>query len=331
MEFRKQVKVGIAMLGLLAGVAAAQDDAFKKPLSRSKEKAAEGSSTTQIVMQDGDDTYELSIANGEMTAKVNGKKVPAERVRRTKDKVEILDKDGDVLKSFDVSGTENGAWRVIGRGGGAGGGAGGAMGGLFDPDMPKPKVMIGITMSEGEDGVVVEHVYEGMPASKAGLKAQDVIIEVDGAKNLDQKAFREALNKKDAGEKVKLKVKRDGEEKSITIELQKFDQEKFGQGSPFVWRNDMKGMEEAFKDHPEAFEKWQETLKNMPQGQAWVFGQGPEGGMRFTPYSAGPDGKRVQELDRKIAELDEKLSKINEQMERLEKLITKLSERGGGR
>jgi hypothetical protein len=330
---RKNMKVGIAAIGLLAGAAAAQDGDFNKPLARTKERAAQpgnSSSQTRIVTQDGDDTYEITISGGDLSAKVNGKRVPAERIRRSKDKVEILDKDGDVLKTFDIASTDGQAWRALG------GGAGGGMGG-FDPDMPKPKVMIGITMSEDEDGVVVEHVYDGLPAAKAGLKARDVIVEVDGAKKLDQKAFREALNKKDAGEKVLLKIRRDGDEKDITIELQKFDADKLAKDSPFQWRGEFKGMEapqgmqDAFKDNPEMFRRFNDAMKDLPEGQrAYVWGAGPEGQFKFAPFT-GPDTKRVEELDKKIAELDEKLSRINEQMARLEKLISKLGERDGGR
>ncbi len=326
---RKQVKVGLVMLGLLAGSAMAQQDKdYSRPLARTKNKAPEGavsSSQTRIFSKEGDDQYEITISGGEVSAKVNGKKVPAERIRRTKDKVEILDKDGDVMKSFDIASADNGAWRGNVVVGGLGG----------DPDAPKPKVMIGITMSEDEDGVIVEHVYEGLPAEKAGLKEHDVIIEIEGQKGLDQKSFREALNKKDAGDKIHLKVRRDGKDQEVTVELQKFDAQKLGAGAN--WQVQGMDMNNMFRDNPEARKQFEEAMKKMQHdgNRAFVWGAGPEGdNLKFAPLGGG-DTRRTEELhaqmEKKIAELDKKLSKINEQMERLEKLINKLSEKDGGR
>lgn len=325
-SFVRNMKVGTAVVGLLAAGAAAQDQDFSKPLARTKNKSAEGaaSSQTRIMSQDGDDQYELIISNGEVTAKVNGKKVPSERVRRSKDKVEILDKDGDVLKSFEISTADGTPWR----------GGRTAVGG-FSPDMPKPKVMIGITMSDDEDGILVDHVYEGLPAEKAGLAEGDVIIGVDGSGKLGQAEFREALNKKEPGDKIRVKVKRDGKEKDISVQLQAFDAEKLGQGATTVWRQFPEDMQGMFKNDPEMQKRFQEAMKNVPPNQrTFVWGMGPEGDMRFSPL-AGGDVKRAEELhaqmEKKVAELDKKLARINDQMERLEKLIQKLSEKEGSR
>ena len=326
---RKAGIIGAAAVGVLAGCAVGQEGDFKKPLARTRVVAPEGAtsgSQTRIHTQDGDDSYEIVIQNGEVSAKVNGKKVPAERIRQSKDKVEILDKDGEVLKSFDVvtsAGGGNEAWRVYGPGQMN-------MRGFDLAENPKPKVMIGITMSEDEDGIAVAHVYEGLPAEKAGLKEQDIIIAIDGNANIDQKTFREALNRKEPGDKVKLKIKRDGKEKDLTVELQKFDSEKLGQGQfePMGGFQGIKGMENW---PPEARKQFEEAMKQVPEGNRFVWGQNNGEGFKFTPFGAAPDNKRVEELDRKIAELDEKLSKINDQMARLEKLLNKLGEKDGGR
>jgi len=319
-----------AAIGLLAGTAAAQQPSeFSRPLAGNKAKVADGrgNAQTRIFTTDGDDKYEIVIANGEVSAKVNGKKIPAERIRRTKDKVEILDKDGEVLKSFDVASADGTQWRAIGRAD------------QMDPNMPKPKVMIGITMSENEDGVIVERVYDDLPAAKAGLKVQDVIVEVDGTKVQDQKAFRELLNKKEAGDKVRLKVVRKGEDKNVTIELQKFDAEKFGmggaQGGQGGWQQlpNWQGFE-GFKMEGPEWEAMQEAMKNHQGGRTMVWGAGPDGQMQFMPFG-GTDSKRLEEMqsqiDKKIADLDAKLERINEQMAKLEKLLTKLNEKGNSR
>lgn len=331
----KQMVVGAAALGLLAGTAAAQQDDFNRPLSRAKERAAQpgvSSSRIQISSQEGDQSYEVSIVDGDVSAKVNGKKVPAERVRRSKDKVEILDKNGEVLKSFDIGLAVPAApsaprgWTAIGGEPNAGAIAMAA----------RPRVMIGITMSEGEDGVAVDHVYEGLPAAKAGLKGGDVIIEVDGKGDLTQKAFREALNAKEAGDKVKLKIRRDGQEKELTVELQKFDAERLGGGAFNM--ADPAMPKEAWRDAFQGNEEWQKRIEEMMraapgQQRAFVWGNGPEGDFRFMPLAplGGGEAKRLEELnaqmDKKMAELDKKIAKLNEQMAKLEKMMERLAER----
>jgi outer membrane murein-binding lipoprotein Lpp len=325
-----QMVVGAAALGLLAGTAAAQQDDFNRPLSRTTERAAQpgvSNSRIQISSQEGDQTYEVSIVDGDVSAKVNGRKVPAERIRRSKDKVEILDKNGEVLKSFEINLAAPRAlrgWTAIGG----------------EPNaaavVARPRVMIGITMSEDEDGVAVDHVYEGLPAAKAGLKAGDVIIEIDGKGDLTQKLFREVLNAKEAGDKVKLKVRRDGQEKELTVELQKFDSERLGGGA--LNMADPAMPKEAWRDAFLGNEEWQKRLEEMMraapgQRRAFVWGNGPEGDFRFMPLAplGGGEEKRLEELnaqmDKKMAELDKKIAKLNEQMAKLEKMMERLAER----
>ncbi len=382
--------VGVcAALLACSGAALAQEkaDDFSQPLDKSINKSTTkstkragpkvdsggmGESRMMIQSSDGEDTYSITINGGDIEAKVNGKAVPAERVRRSKDKVEILDDHGKVIKSFDVS---------LG-GAGLGGADARPRSRTFrqvDPAQPMepmqpfppmegmamamPKVMIGITMGEPsealaghlgikqDEAVLVEKVYEGLPADKAGLKAQDIIVEVDGVRPINQLKFRETINKHEAGEKVTLKVLRKGEEQKLTVELKKFDGEKLGmpgaQGGVNVIGGDQQGWQQfnngefhdIFKDNPEAQRKFEEAMKNawranpngVGGGQAWVFGNGPEGQFKFTPFS-GNDAKRLDEmqaqLDKKISELDEKLARVNEQMEKLEKLLSKMSEKG---
>jgi len=377
-----------ATLLACSGAAFAQEkaDDFSQPLDKpaAKNKSTKrsgpkvdsglgaGESRTMIQLSDGEDTYAITISGGDIEAKVNGKVLPAERIRRSKDKVEILDDHGKVLKSFDVS---------LGDAGLGGGDARPRSRSFrqvqpLEPMQPMqpmqpmegmaiamPKVMIGITMGEPsealaghlgikqDEAVLVEKVYEGLPADKAGLKAQDIIVEVDGVRPVTQQTFRETINKHEAGEKVTLKVLRKGEEQKITVELKKFDGEKLGMpgaqgglgalgGDPQIWRNfDNDQFHDLFKDNPEARKKFEEAMKNAWRanpdaqgGQAWVFGNGPEGQpFKFTPFG-GTDAKRLDEmqaqLDRKISELDEKLARVNEQMEKLEKLLSKMSEKG---
>lgn len=69
-------------------------------------------------------------------------------------------------------------------------------------------------------GVYVLSVEEFSAAEKAGLKAGDVITEVDGTKITTMDKLNELKNKKQIGDTLKLKIYRDGKEKEVTVTLQ---------------------------------------------------------------------------------------------------------------
>lgn len=69
-------------------------------------------------------------------------------------------------------------------------------------------------------GVYVRTVEEFSAAEKAGIKAGDVIIEVEGKKIKTMDELNEIKNKKEIGDTIKIKVNRDGKEKELTVTLQ---------------------------------------------------------------------------------------------------------------
>jgi C-terminal peptidase (prc) len=77
---------------------------------------------------------------------------------------------------------------------------------------------IGALIHQQNGNVVISEPYEGLPADKAGLKAGDIILEVNGqnaqGKNSDQ--VREFLRGQ-AGSTIKLKIKRDGNEMTFSF------------------------------------------------------------------------------------------------------------------
>lgn len=74
---------------------------FKQPLKEVRGEKIQ--SQTMITESDGKNSYKLSINGDDISAEVNGEKVPAERIRRKDGKVEILDANGGVIKTFSVS------------------------------------------------------------------------------------------------------------------------------------------------------------------------------------------------------------------------------------
>jgi sulfur carrier protein ThiS len=347
------------LLSAAAGSALAQGAAvggsFDQPMTAKGARAPAGAARSTIMMRttEGDDTYEVSIVDGEVTAKVNGKAVPADRIRRSKDKVEILGKDGNVLQTFNVTAgpgaifggegqpfffrsdqAPQGVFRLF-QGPGEGAQA-------FGIAAEPPKVMVGITMSDPTDqdrerckleegqGIVVDRVIEGLPADKAGLKQGDVIVSVNG-QPLNSEGLRELLKDKDEGDSLKIRFFRDGAEKSAKVELQKYDPEKLGmtiniaprfQDSGKDWAEAVaKAQKEAEKAYREAL-KWQQQA-GKGQGGA-VLGVGPDQLEWWsTPPGARADKRvtelndRIDKLDARLADLDKRLAKLAESLEKL--------------
>lgn len=68
-------------------------------------------------------------------------------------------------------------------------------------------------------GILVSKVVEDSPAAKAGFKAGDVILEVDGDRIADHGDLVRAVSAKPAGSEVMLTVLRDKKKSSLTAKL----------------------------------------------------------------------------------------------------------------
>ncbi len=66
------------------------------------------------------------------------------------------------------------------------------------------------------DGIMVNHVSEGSPAKKGGVKPGDVILKIDEQEVHERKDVQEALNS-DGGEEKSILVKRGGEQFAIDL------------------------------------------------------------------------------------------------------------------
>src|SRR5437773_3186672 len=70
---------------------------------------------------------------------------------------------------------------------------------------------------KAECGVVVQYVVPGGPAAKAGIRAGDVITEIDGAKISPGSALLDVVANSPIGRTIHVKVNRDGKEQTIPI------------------------------------------------------------------------------------------------------------------
>ncbi|MBE0450191.1 MAG: trypsin-like peptidase domain-containing protein [Clostridia bacterium] len=64
-------------------------------------------------------------------------------------------------------------------------------------------------------GVMIRYVYENSPASKAGLKESDLIIEIDDVKIFNMSDLTEYLGGLKPGDQIEVKIIRNGEEKLV--------------------------------------------------------------------------------------------------------------------
>jgi len=69
------------------------------------------------------------------------------------------------------------------------------------------------------EGVIISEVMENTPASRAGIKAGDAILEFDGQKVKDMASFRILVASTKVGKKVNLKIYRDGKTKNLDLTI----------------------------------------------------------------------------------------------------------------
>ncbi len=62
-------------------------------------------------------------------------------------------------------------------------------------------------------------VVPGSPAEQAGLKENDIILEIEGSKLTDNYSLSRAMKKHRPNDQVSMKILRDGEEKNVTVTL----------------------------------------------------------------------------------------------------------------
>jgi serine protease Do len=89
---------------------------------------------------------------------------------------------------------------------------------------------IGVTIRDVEDsdaktgklaaasGVVIEEVSEDSPASKAGLRKGDIVVEFDGERVRSVRQFTRLVQETPAGRRAQTSVMRDGQKVNLTVE-----------------------------------------------------------------------------------------------------------------
>jgi serine protease Do len=72
---------------------------------------------------------------------------------------------------------------------------------------------------ETPQGALVNQVHDNMPAAKAGIKAGDVILKVDGEVVEDSAMLSRLIASKKPGQRVAVELRRNGKSESINVAL----------------------------------------------------------------------------------------------------------------
>ena len=83
----------------------------------------------------------------------------------------------------------------------------------------EPRTFLGVVGHHQDKGIHLERVISETGAEEAGLKAGDVILEMDGVQLDSYKVFTDAIKAKNPGDQVKLKIERDGQLQSLSATL----------------------------------------------------------------------------------------------------------------
>ncbi len=222
----------------------------------------------------------------------------------------------------------------------------------------QPKVMLGVTMESPDDSVaqqlkvnpdettLIMSVTPDLPAAKAGLKQHDLIVSIDGEKPATPERIRAALQKKSAGDAVKLGVISGGDAKEIAVTLEAWDAARLGvaDANTLTYTVDPQFGGVAIDDD------MRQQIEQMMKRLESQFGQGnvdiddPNGLIQqfFAPAPGGkghtftfrmpsavapaapvapPAPDAAAATDERIRQLEERIEKLNETIRLLEKRL----------
>ncbi|MDH5434383.1 MAG: Do family serine endopeptidase [Gammaproteobacteria bacterium] len=80
-------------------------------------------------------------------------------------------------------------------------------------------LQIALDLDNGQQGVVVTNVVEDSPAQKAGIKADDIIIAINGEETKSTGQLRSQIAKHQIGDKLQVKLLRNGKVRQLNVAI----------------------------------------------------------------------------------------------------------------
>jgi serine protease Do len=78
---------------------------------------------------------------------------------------------------------------------------------------------LGLTSAAGQAGVEVAEVVPGGPAVRAGIRAGDRVVSVDGQSVSEPGDVSDALDGREPGDSIEVEVERDGSREQLDVTL----------------------------------------------------------------------------------------------------------------
>ena len=112
----------------------------------------------------------------------------------------------------------------------------------------KDRGFLGIGVGEADNGVKVERVFPNLPAGKAGIETNDVVVKLNGKAPGTVAEFIDKVSRLKPGDKIKLEIKRGEEAKHFEVELAERPKENRMESPRFRRMNQMGGSLSEFRD-----------------------------------------------------------------------------------
>jgi membrane-associated protease RseP (regulator of RpoE activity) len=150
-----------------------------------------------------------------------------------------------------------------------------------------------------EAGVMIGKVEEKSPASRAGLKVGDILVEIDGEKVESAWQLQRHVGKKKSGDKARLKVVRDRNVHWLTATIEEKERTQI-EVSKFIHQVPDGEEEYHFEFDPGPFDE------AIQQFNEHLFQKGEKGLLKFQEFE-GDLEKRIEEVEEKLKTLEKKL------------------------
>jgi len=321
------------------------------------------SMTTSTTDDDEDKTVVVRIEDGEVYVEVNGEQIDAGHIKQGNNKITVLGGDGEVIAVMPMTGGGHGQWAPEN-------GSNFELiieddsrfptaSGFFTVDEDHPKVMVGINMGDADfawevvpfdpdEAFVISHAIKGLPAAIAGLRSNDLVIEIDGERPATPKVLLQILSDKVPGDEVEFMVLRKGKEREILVELAPYNAHKLGviedawvPDAPEppharAWVNndddhvkvriytEQLALEEAMRalehaevqrhGHEQDVERARHQIEEMLRRQESIQRQQVRQGNQ--QFFVRPDG-RTNELENRVDRLERQLDRVEDKLDRI--------------
>ncbi len=87
------------------------------------------------------------------------------------------------------------------------------------------KVAKKFALKTNQSGILIAEVMRGSSGEKAGLKAGDIVVKINGAQMTNSAQFRNQISLTPIGQKVTLSILRDGQAMDLPVEIEAMDKE----------------------------------------------------------------------------------------------------------